>query len=167
MRYVVLVPWKFQTSSPARQLCEDFFSRMDRKVTIELVQPRSQPENESEASDFLKKEVTKAKEQGCLIICLDERGCEYTSVQFSDWLAKKELQSPRGLCFIVGGAYGLPKLLGELKGGIELISISQMTLSHELALTILAEQLYRAHCIRVGHPYHHGNVSELAKFLKK
>ena len=59
-------------------------------------------------------------------------------------------QSGRDLCFVVGGAYGL-----ELQRAEHRLSLGRMTLPHQLARVVLLEQLYRAHKILAGEPYHH------------
>jgi 23S rRNA (pseudouridine1915-N3)-methyltransferase len=59
-------------------------------------------------------------------------------------------QSGRDLCFVVGGAYGL-----ELERAEHRLSLGPMTLPHQLARVVLLEQLYRAHKILAGEPYHH------------
>jgi 23S rRNA (pseudouridine1915-N3)-methyltransferase len=59
-------------------------------------------------------------------------------------------QSGRDLCFFVGGAYRL-----ELERAEHRLSLGPMTLPHQLARVVLLEQLYRAHKILAGEPYHH------------
>jgi 23S rRNA (pseudouridine1915-N3)-methyltransferase len=55
--------------------------------------------------------------------------------------------------FVIGGAYGSgPELFAKAS---YTLSLSPMTLPHELARLFFTEQLYRALCIRAGHPYHH------------
>ena len=56
----------------------------------------------------------------------------------------------RDLCFIVGGPRGL-----DLDGCDEQLSLGPMTLPHQLARVVLLEQLYRAHKILAGEPYHY------------
>jgi 23S rRNA (pseudouridine1915-N3)-methyltransferase len=71
------------------------------------------------------------------------------SVEFSRWLEERR-QSGRDLCFIVGGPRGL-----DLDGCDEKLSFGPMTLPHQLARVVLLEQLYRAHKILAGEPYHY------------
>ena len=59
-------------------------------------------------------------------------------------------RSGRDLCFVVGGAYGL-----ELERAEHRLSLGPLTLPHQLARVVLLEQLYRAHKILAGEPYHH------------
>lgn len=80
---------------------------------------------------------------------LDAGGEEFDSVGFSRFLEDRRM-SGRDLCFVVGGPYGL-----ELPVADHRISLGRMTLPHQLARVVLLEQLYRAHKILAGEPYHH------------
>ena len=81
--------------------------------------------------------------------CSTSGGRTYDSVAFARWL---EDRRQRGLdvCFVVGGAYGT-----ELERCDETLSFGPMTFPHQLARVMLVEQLYRAHKILAGEPYHH------------
>jgi 23S rRNA (pseudouridine1915-N3)-methyltransferase len=59
--------------------------------------------------------------------------------------------SGRDLAFVVGGPWGLP----ELERVDRRLSLGAMTLPHQLARVVLLEQLFRAHKILLGEPYHH------------
>jgi len=80
---------------------------------------------------------------------LDAGGEGYDSVGFSRFLEQRRM-SGLDLCFVIGGPYGL-----ELPGATQSISLGPMTLPHQLARVVLLEQLYRAHKILAGEPYHH------------
>lgn len=80
---------------------------------------------------------------------LDARGEALDSVAFSRFLEDRRM-SGRDLCFVVGGPYGL-----DLERADHRLSLGPMTLPHQLARVVLLEQLYRAHKILAGEPYHH------------
>ena len=61
-------------------------------------------------------------------------------------------ESGRSLAFVIGGAEGLERRIIERADAV--LSLGNLTLPHLLARAVLAEQLYRAQCILVGHPYH-------------
>ena len=89
-------------------------------------------------------------------IYLDPAGRTMDSQAFSRVFAKAEMTG-RDLVFLVGGADGLPAASRSRceTGGGWLLSLSPMTFPHELARTMLAEQIYRAFAILRGHPYPH------------
>ncbi len=83
-------------------------------------------------------------------VLLDPAGREMDSRQFTSLIEKAELEG-RDLLFVVGGADGLApawRTRADL-----LVSLSRLTLPHELARAVLAEQIYRAFATLRGHPY--------------
>ena len=82
-------------------------------------------------------------------VLLDARGRTYDSVAFARWLEDRR-QAGRDVCFVIGGAYGI-----ELERRDETLSFGPMTFPHQLARVMLVEQLFRAHKILAGEPYHH------------
>lgn len=87
------------------------------------------------------------------VILLDEKGREFSSVEFSKWLNKINNQSHKNICFLIGGAYGFSKEIYAKAS--EKISISKMTFSHQMIRLLFTEQLYRAYTILHNEPYHH------------
>ena len=79
----------------------------------------------------------------CLTL-MDERGGQYTSIEFSQWLQKRMLS---------GGPYGFSDEVYARAD--QKISLSKMTFSHQIVRAIFAEQLYRAFTILNNEPYHH------------
>ena len=74
-----------------------------------------------------------------------------SSPAFAEWLERRMRDRP--VAFVVGGALGIADdLLGECD---ERLSLGPLTMPHQLARVVLAEQLYRALCITSGHPYPH------------
>ncbi|MFK8037692.1 MAG: 23S rRNA (pseudouridine(1915)-N(3))-methyltransferase RlmH [Crocinitomicaceae bacterium] len=88
-----------------------------------------------------------------IVILLDDKGKDYSSIQFSKWLQNKMNTSIKSLVFIVGGAYGFSAELYARSQ--EKLSISKMTFSHQMIRMIFFEQLYRAFSILNNEPYHH------------
>jgi 23S rRNA (pseudouridine1915-N3)-methyltransferase len=82
-------------------------------------------------------------------VLLDRGGRTYDSVAFARWLEARR-QAGRDVCFVIGGADGI-----ELEPCDERLSFGPMTFPHQLARVMLVEQLYRAHKILAGEPYHH------------
>lgn len=103
-----------------------------RKAEAELILKRCRPE------DFL--------------VILDEKGKQFSSVEFADFLGDKRNRAVKNLVFLVGGAYGFD--LSVYERANEKISFSKMTFSHQMIRLFLAEQLYRAFTILGNEPYH-------------
>ncbi len=80
---------------------------------------------------------------------LDEGGSAYGSEAFARWLEERR-RAGRDVCFVIGGADGI-----ELEPCDATLSFGPMTFPHQLARVMLVEQLYRAHKILAGEPYHH------------
>jgi 23S rRNA (pseudouridine1915-N3)-methyltransferase len=80
---------------------------------------------------------------------LDAGGRTYSSEAFARWLEKRR-QAGRDVCFVVGGPFGT-----ALERCDHRLSLGMMTLPHQLARVVLLEQLFRAHKILAGEPYHH------------
>lgn len=84
-------------------------------------------------------------------IILSEKGKEYSSNDFSKLLSTK-LENDDEINFVIGNAFGFDQSVIETNRN--LLSLSQMTFTHELTLTLLLEQLYRGLNIRAGGSYH-------------
>lgn len=85
-------------------------------------------------------------------ICLDSRGKEFTSEEFSETLFAEFTKQGSKLCLVIGGAEGLsPLVIQRAKG---LWSFSKMTLTHQQIRLLLLEQIYRAFEINRGSKYH-------------
>lgn len=96
------------------------------------------------------REDWKARYPSAVKVLLDPAGKTMDSARFIELVAKCEREA-RDLVFVVGGSDGLPK--GWSTGADLLLSLSPMTLPHELARVVLAEQIYRAFTTLRGHPY--------------
>lgn len=86
-------------------------------------------------------------------ICLDERGKQFTSRQFSVFLDELSENVSRRPCFIIGGAFGLDDTVKQ--AARHTIALGALTLPHELARVVLLEQVYRAEALLRNLPYHH------------
>ena len=83
------------------------------------------------------------------LVLLASDGRECDSIELSRWLEDRR-QEGRDLCFVVGGPKGL-----DLDRCDTRLSLGRLTLPHQLARVVLLEQLYRAHKILAGEPYHY------------
>jgi 23S rRNA (pseudouridine1915-N3)-methyltransferase len=83
------------------------------------------------------------------VILLGSDGRSMDSMEFSRWLEERR-QEGRDLCFVIGGPRGIDLDRCDLR-----LSLGPMTLPHQLARVVLLEQLFRAHKIIAGQPYHY------------
>ena len=85
------------------------------------------------------------------VVLLDERGRQLTSKTLAGKLSDWQIDG-RDLCFVIGGPDGVSDACRQRADFTW--SLSQLTLPHGLARVLFAEQLYRAHSLHTGHPYH-------------
>ena len=86
------------------------------------------------------------------LVLLDERGKQYTSVQFSKFMEQQLQMGSRKLIFIISGAYGFSQAVYERAD--QQMALSKMTFSHQMIRLFFLEQLFRAMSILKGEPYH-------------
>jgi 23S rRNA (pseudouridine1915-N3)-methyltransferase len=94
--------------------------------------------------------VARRVPQGAFVSLLAADGNTYDSVAFSAFLEERR-QAGADVAFVIGGPFGAP----QLPRVDHRLSLGAMTLPHQLARVVLLEQLYRAHKILAGEPYHY------------
>ena len=124
----------------------EYQRRMPPEIRVELTELKPDKTKADEA-----KRILAALPEGATLLALDERGkaisTQGLSVMLSEWM--RDASHP---VFAIGGADGLGD---EVKARADkLISLSALTLPHQLVRVVLAEQLYRAWTILARHPYH-------------
>lgn len=125
---------------PLQTLVEEYLGRVRHYLSVEIASFKS-------LADYLKKSSHKE-----FLIVLDEKGESLTSPEFSKWLEDKKLRAIKSIVFLVGPAEGFSEEVRKKADFV--LSLSKMTLQHELALVVLLEQIYRACTILKGEPYH-------------
>ena len=125
-----------------RTLAEEYLKRIQKYAEIEV----------NELRDGSPAAVRKFKmAANSICVFLDANGKEFTSQEFANWIGKLRDGGARELVFFCGAAEGFPEELKRNKGvGI---SLSRLTMPHEVARVVLLEQIYRAFAILAGHPY--------------
>jgi len=96
--------------------------------------------------------LLKRLKPGDFMILLDERGKEFHSISFAEYLNGLEGRVNH-LLFVIGGPYGFSDKV--YKRANASVSLSKLTFSHQLVRVVFMEQLYRAYTILKGEPYHH------------
>lgn len=135
----------------------DYLKRLKRYCSFEYVELRAAKigKNATELE-------TKKREQAVVLdklgdsdflVLMDEKGKEFNSEKFAEFLSKHQMRGTKRLVFLVGGAYGFSDEV--YKRANSEIALSQMTFTHQMVRLIFAEQLYRAFTIVKGEKYHH------------
>jgi len=145
------------TNSQLISLQEEYQNRLKFYIPFEFIvipelkntKSLSIAEQQEKEADLILKQLETIDE----VILLDEKGKQYTSVGFSEFIAKKMLASHKRMVFVVGGPYGFSERVYNRANGK--VSLSAMTFSHQMIRLIFVEQLYRAMTILKGEPYHH------------
>jgi len=143
-------------SADIRNICADYTKRINHYTKMEEVVIENSAVKVTGAQKVKEKEgelILKKIAPGDYVILLDDKGKEYTSTQFANYLEGLFNQSIKNIIFIVGGAYGFSDAL--YKRANAKLSLSKMTFSHQIVRAIFAEQLYRAFTIIHNEPYHH------------
>ena len=125
-----------------REACHEYIKRLRKYCSLEVIEVKDEGK-EKEAEKIL----AKIKDQ--YVMVLSEDGKQYSSTQFADYLKKIE----RDIVFVMGGPYGLSEKVKQRAH--LLLSLSAMTLPHELCRVVFLEQLYRACTILKNEKYHH------------
>ena len=125
-----------------RALFDDYAERIRRSADVRVTELR---EPTGSALARVK------SDPGARWVLLDAEGRHYTSQEFARWLGHLRDHSTRELVFLCGGDTGFPESFRSRAH--EALSLSPLTMPHELARVVLAEQLYRALAILSHHPY--------------
>ena len=145
MRYRVLAVGR-RADDPLVAAADGYLQRLTRYVPTDLVRVREgSRESERDA-------LVRLFKPGETLVALDEHGRERTTTELATVLGRWQRDGERNVAFAVGGPDGLHE---EIRARArETWSLSRFTLPHRLALVVLCEQLYRAHSLLRGEPYH-------------
>jgi 23S rRNA (pseudouridine1915-N3)-methyltransferase len=156
MKIILLTVGK-STNSHLIKLQEEYQNRLKYYIPFEMaVVPELKNTKSLSISEQQEKEadlILKQLENSDEVVLLDEKGKQFTSVGFSEFISKKMLASHKRMVFVVGGPYGFSDRVYQRANGK--VSLSAMTFSHQMIRVIFVEQLYRAMTILKGEPYHH------------
>jgi len=124
-----------------RAILDDYVRRISRSCPIEI--------NEVRDADAAFKKLD--ADRAATAVLLDAGGRSIDSNALAKWLGELRDRGSREIVFVCGDAGGFPESVRQRIP--QKLSLSPMTLSHELARVVLAEQLYRAFAILSGSPY--------------
>jgi 23S rRNA (pseudouridine1915-N3)-methyltransferase len=139
---------------PLREAAADYERRLGRALRLEVVELREEPLQRGSVGEVLARERRRIEPQleGLRVICLDRAGAALGSEELAALLRELEERPPQRTAFVIGGPAGLDPAL--LERADRRLSLGPLTLPHQLARVVLAEQLYRATTILRGEPYH-------------
>jgi 23S rRNA (pseudouridine1915-N3)-methyltransferase len=133
---------------------EEYAGRVRRYAPLEILEARE--EKGAQAAVMREREcerLAKLLPKGGKLVVLDERGEGMSSTEFAAFLSKTRDQGTSDLAFAIGGAFGFTD--GFRSQAFKAISLSRMTLTHQMVRVFLLEQVYRGFSIMNGEPYHH------------
>jgi 23S rRNA (pseudouridine1915-N3)-methyltransferase len=136
---------------------EIYEKRIKHIIPFEIIYLSDIKNAKSMSDDILKQKEgefqLKKLEQQDYLVLLDERGKEFSSLQFSDYIENILSKSHKKAVFLVGGAYGFSDKIYQRANAQW--SLSKLTFSHQMVRLFTVEQIYRALSILKGLPYHH------------
>ena len=146
-----------KAKGPIGEAIAEYESRAARYYSFESVEVKETPHRAQPPAKVLEEEGERilARVPGDHeLVGLHRPGKQWSSETLSRHLGEAALHARAGVTFVIGGAYGLSPAV--LERADRLMSLSSMTLPHEIARLLLTEQIYRAGTIARGEPYHKG-----------
>ncbi|MDZ4286448.1 MAG: 23S rRNA (pseudouridine(1915)-N(3))-methyltransferase RlmH [Prosthecobacter sp.] len=129
----------------AKEALNEYWGRLQRMARVEHVVIKDGPLEQVE------NQILQASSDSLRIV-LDERGKSRRSLDLAAWISQQDLHARKRASLIIGGANGHSEALRKCAD--ECWTLSAFTLQHEIALIVMAEQLYRAYTILKNEPYH-------------
>lgn len=139
------------------QIIEDYKTRLKFYLPFESVFvpdiKKAKKISEKEQKQLEARNILNCLQQGDYLVLLDDKGKQYSSVDFAKFIEQKTISIPKRIVFLIGGPYGFADEI--YKRANEKISLSKMTFTHQMVRLVFVEQLYRAMTILNNEPYHH------------
>jgi len=133
----------------------DYLTRFRRHYSMEIIELKEEQGQTRDIPSLVRREGVRILERvpvDSLLIVLDERGKQLGSEQLAERLQQEMLHGGRDWTLVIGGPYGLDSAVREPADMV--LSLSKMTLTHQMARLLLLEQLYRSGTIIRNEPYH-------------
>ena len=139
------------------QLIDEYIKRINFYIPIELNTlpdvKKSKNLSEKEQKTLEGNSIKKCLQPSDYIVLLDDKGKQLTSKDFAKYIENKMTSVSKRLVFLIGGPYGFSEEIVGISN--EKLSLSKMTLTHQMVRLLFAEQIYRAMTILNNEPYHH------------
>ena len=144
MKIHILAIGKIKNGSPESLLIKEYQKRLPWDLIIK--------EKDNDTQEKEAKFLIDSIPSGSKVVVLDERGENISSLDFAKKIGTWALNGVSDICFLIGGADGHLDIVRQ-KADL-LLSFGKLTMPHMLIRAVLTEQIYRAHTILNGHPYH-------------
>ena len=136
---------------------EEYEKRLKRFTSVDIIELKEEKRGGKKADvNFIRQSeaerILAKVPNGSYLIALDETGKQASSEKFAKRIEQHMNRGTANLCLIIGGAYGLTDKLKQQCN--ELLSLSEMTFTHQMARLFLLEQIYRGFTIIRNEPYH-------------
>lgn len=128
------------SEKPYKNLIEQYLSRCQQRLSVSIISCKNT------------QEMIKRVSGRSLIVALMEQAACYDTYAFCEWVNKSIVSGINCITFCLGAAEGIDEQIKEISH--KQLSLSPLTLNHQLALLVLAEQLYRSISIMFNEPYH-------------
>jgi 23S rRNA (pseudouridine1915-N3)-methyltransferase len=133
---------------------DEYAGRIKRYLPLEILEAREEKGGAPQTMRERECErLAKLLPKSGRLVVLDERGDGLTSPQLASFLSKNRDEGVSDLVFAIGGAYGFTDAFRDR--AFKAVSLSKMTLTHQMVRVFLLEQIYRGFTIINGEPYHH------------
>lgn len=134
----------------------DYTRRMKKFAPVEWIEVKPVKIEKGISDDMVRQRegeaIFKKLDINDYVIALDSGGKQYDSENLAAWIESLSIKVRGSVCFIIGGSVGLsPEILNKAD---QVLSLSKLTLTHEMCRLLLIEQIYRAFTIIKGHKYH-------------
>lgn len=141
-----------------RAACDDYAARVRRYLNFETAEVREAGRRDRDAERARRAEgeaLLAAVPDAARVVALTRTGRVVASEELARLVDRWQVEA-RDVALLIGGAHGLAREV--LERADDQLSLSALTLPHELARLVLLEQLYRACTILRGEPYHKGRA---------
>lgn len=129
----------------------NFYLPLEMKTLPDVKKGKKTSEKEQKLLEC--ESIKKCLQPSDYIVLLDDKGKQLTSIGFAKYIENKMTSISKRLVFIIGGPYGFSDEIVSMSN--EKLSLSKMTLTHQMVRLLFTEQLYRAMTILNNEPYHH------------
>jgi 23S rRNA (pseudouridine1915-N3)-methyltransferase len=145
MKIEIIAVGRLKNSNPLCSVLKEYTKQLKTIHVTEIDERKFKDKNQQNQY------IVEVIPDNSYVIALDEKGTDITSQNFAALIQKKQ-ETATDICFIIGGADGLNE--AALKKAHKVISFGKSTWPHMMVRIMLVEQIYRAHQINNGHPYH-------------